>query len=298
MSEPLEERVAAMLAREVHPAVATQARLLGEEAGAQAVLFYGSNLRTGSLEGVLDYYVLLPGPPEKGMWPRVSYREWDEGSETLRAKIATMTLGKFAEAAAGDTLDTTIWARFVQPSALVWGRDDATRSAVANAVADSARTAARLAAALGPEEGRPDDYWRALFRATYRAELRVEKPGREDTILDANRDHFAGLLRAALGSASIPYRESGATLAPRLPEAERRRIVAWWRRRQRVGKLLNIARLVRAAGTFEGAARYAAWKVERHTGVTVELTPWRERHPVLAAPGVLWRVWRERKAAR
>ena len=65
-----------------------------------------------------------------------------------------------------------------------------------------------------------------------------------------------------------------------------------------LGKLLNIARLVRAAGTFEGAARYAAWKVERHTGVTVELTPWRERHPVLAAPGVLWRVWRERKAAR
>ena len=74
--------------------------------------------------------------------------------------------------------------------------------------------------------------------------------------------------------------------------------MAWWRRRQRVGKLLNFARLVRAAGTFEGAARYAAWKVERHTGVTVELTPWRERHPVLAAPGVLWRVWRERKAAR
>lgn len=298
MSAPLEERVAAMLAREVHPAVTEQARLLAEEAGAEAVLFYGSNLRTGSLEGVLDYYVLLPGAPEKGIWPRVSYREWDAGGETLRAKIATMTFAKFAEAAAGETLDTTIWARFVQPSALVWARDEGARSSVREAVAAAARTAGRLAVALGPERGWADDFWGALFRATYRAELRVEKPGREDSILKANREHFAGLLRAALGSAGVAYGEDGATLSPGLPAAERRRILAWWRPRRRFGKLLNAARLVRATGTFEGAARYAAWKVERHTGVTVELTPWREKHPVLAAPGVLWRVWRARRAAR
>jgi hypothetical protein len=298
MSEPLKQRVAAMLARHVHPAVAEQARLLGEEAGALAVLFYGSNLRTGSLDGVLDYYLLLPGPPEKGMWPRVSYREWQANGATLRAKIASMTLAKFTEAAAGDTLDTTIWARFVQPSALIWARDDAARGAVREAVAAAARTAARLAVALGPERGSAEDYWRALFRATYQAELRVEKPGRESAILDVNQGHFAGLLRAALGSSGVPYGEDGATLAPRMPAAERKRVLAWWQRRRRFGKLLNAARLVRAAGTFDGAARYAAWKVERHTGVKVELTPWREKHPVLAAPGVLWRVWRERKAAR
>ena len=46
------------------------------EAGALGVLFYGSNLRTGSLEGVLDFYVLLPGPQRERIWPRVSYREW------------------------------------------------------------------------------------------------------------------------------------------------------------------------------------------------------------------------------
>ena len=31
------------------------------------------------------------------------------------------------------------------------------------------------------------------------------------------------------------------------------------------------------------------------TGVTVAVTPWRERHPILTAPGVLWRVWRQRR---
>jgi hypothetical protein len=298
VSETLEQRVAAMLAREVHPAVAEQARVLGEEAGALAVLFYGSNLRTGSLDGVLDYYVLLPGAPEKGMWPRVAYREWIAAGTALRAKIASMTLAKFSDAAAGKTLDTTIWARFVQPSALAWVRDEAGRAAVAEAVAAAARTAARLAAALGPQQGQAEDYWRALFRATYRAELRVEQQGREDSILAANREHFGGLLRLALGSAGVAYAEDGATLAPRLGEAARRRILRWWGRRRRLGKLLNASRLIRAAGTFDGAARYGAWKVERHTGIAVPLTPWRERHPILAAPGVLWRVWRERGSRR
>lgn len=297
MNEALEQRVAAMLSRAVHPAVTAQARVLGEQAGALAVLFYGSNLRTGSLDGVLDFYVLLPGPPEKGLWPRVSYREWEAESTTLRAKIATMTMAKFADAANGTTLDTTIWARFVQPFALVWQRDDVAMAAVTEAIAAAARTAARLAVALGPTRGQANDFWRALFRATYRAELRVEAAGREDTILAANRDHFLGLLPAALGSAGIAYREDGATVVPRMDPAERRRLLAWWRPRRRLGKLLNATRLVRAATTFDGAARYAAWKVERHTGVAVEVTPWRERHPLLAAPGVVWRVWRQRKTA-
>jgi hypothetical protein len=298
VSDALAQRITGMLSREVDPAVTAQARTLGELSGALAVLFYGSNLRTGSLDGVLDFYVLLPGAPERGLWPRVSYREWDAGGTTLRAKIATMTMAKFAEAAAGETLDTTVWARFVQPSALVWRRDDEAAAHVVQAIAEAARTAARLATALGPAQGQAEDYWRALFRATYRAELRVEPPGREDSILTAHREHFAGLLGAALGSAGVSYLEDGSTITPRMDEAQRRKILAWWRLRRRLGKLLNAARLVRAAGTFDGAARYAAWKVERHTGVAVEVTPWRERHPLLAAPAVLWRVWRARKAMR
>jgi hypothetical protein len=298
VSQTLEQRVAAMLAREVRPEVTSCARALGEETGARAVLFYGSNLRTGALDGVLDFYVLLPGAPERGPWPRVSYREWPDGAKTLRAKIATMTLAKFARAAAGNTLDTTVWARFVQPSALAWRRDEAAGQAVAQAIADAARTAARLAVALGPASGSAAEYWRALFRATYRAELRVEAPGREDAILSANADHFSGLLPAALGSAGVAYAQDRATLTPRMADGERRRLLRWWRPRRALGKAINAARLVRAAGTFDGAARYAAWKIARHTGVAIEVTPWRERHPLLAAPAVVWRVWRQRKGTR
>lgn len=297
MSGALAARLGAALDRSIDPAVALFARELGEAAGARAVLFYGSNLRTGSLDGVLDFYVLLPGARETGLWPRVSYRERRHDGIVLRAKIATMTLATFAEAARGETLDTTIWARFVQPSALAWVGDAAARDDATAALAAAACTAARLAAAVGPASGGEDDYWRALFRATYRAELRFEQPGREDTILAANRAHFDGLLPLALIEAGIPFAQDRATLAPRLDPAERTRILAWWRKRQRLGKPLNLVRLARATATFDGAARYAAWKIERHTGVAIPLTPWRERHPLLAAPCMAWRYWRARRRA-
>ncbi|MDE8653757.1 hypothetical protein [Novosphingobium album (ex Liu et al. 2023)] len=297
MTGTLDARIAAALSRPVAPPVSAFATALAADADALAVLFYGSNLRTGALDGVLDFYVLCDGPVETGIWPRVSYHERDHGGVTLRAKVATMALATFREAAAGRLLDTTIWARFVQPSALAWARDEAAAERVAEAVGLAACTAARLAVALGPEAATPDAYWRALFRATYAAEFRVEKAGREDSILSANRGHFDGLLPLALIAGGIGFaRGPQGVIRPELSPAQRLRTLRWWRRRQRLGKPYNFARLLRASTTFDGAARYAAWKIERHTGVPVPLTPWRERHPVLAAPGVLWRVWRARRA--
>ncbi len=291
---PLAERIAARLATPVDPAVATFAETLAQQAGAQAVLFYGSNLRTGSLDGVLDFYILLPGTQEAAIWPTVSYHERAHGDITLRAKVATMRLATFARAATGGLTDTTIWARFVQPSALVWTADDTTRGEVIAALDAACITAARLAAALGPENGTAEDYWRALFRATYKAEFRVEKQGRENDILSVNADHFSGLLPLALDAAGIATDQQGAILTPRLAPNERRAVLGWWKRRRRLGKPLNFIRLVKASTTFDGAARYAAWKIERHTGMAVALTPFRERFPLLAAPQVLWNLWRHR----
>ncbi|WP_114521268.1 hypothetical protein [Altererythrobacter sp. ZODW24] len=292
----LTQRIEKQLDAPVDDAVRTFAEALGSEVGALGVLFYGSNLRTGSLEGVLDFYVLLDGPREGGIWPRVSYHERDHDGETLRAKVATMTLATFHAAAAGNLTDTTIWARFVQPSGLAWGGDKEARSKIVTAIAQAAQTAARLAVALGPKEGREEDYWRALFQATYAAEFRVEKSGRENSILEMNSAHFDGLLPAALAAQSIPYERDGNTLRPQLDDKERFEVKRWWAHRQRLGKPLNFMRLLKASTTFEGAARYGAWKIERHTGVPVKLTPWREKHPVLAAPGVLFDVWRKKRA--
>jgi hypothetical protein len=271
-----------------------------------AVLFYGSILRTGDLDGVMDFYVLTAGPRRgprglagRVLWPDVSYHEIETGGRVLRAKVAAMTLAQFQRAVMGQGADTTIWTRFVQPSALVWTANPAIAPAVIDAVAEAARTAARFAAALGPGEGAPEAYWSALFQQTYAAEFRVEKGGRERSILAFEPERYDRLLVAC-------WREEGlldivsaeGSIQPNLPPEERRWIKAAWRLRRALGRPLNVARLIKAAFTFDGAARYAAWKIERHTGLSVPLTPWRERHPVLAAPGVLWRLWRAQQGRK
>jgi len=272
------------------PISAFAERLAALFPGAQAVLFYGSILRTGDLSGVLDYYVLTERPPAgwrgaftRILWPDVSYHELKLGGEVLRAKVASMTLAQFQRAVGGAGADTTIWARFVQPSALVWAAEGA-RETTVDAVTEACRTAARFAQALGPADAPPRALWTALFQETYKAELRVEKAGREASILAYDPERYDRVMRAALD-------DQGQAMG----EAERARLRKAWGARKLLGKPLNVARLVKAAFTFQGAARYAAWKIQRHTGVEVEVTPWRERHPILAAPGVLLKVWRTRR---
>jgi hypothetical protein len=267
-----------------------------------AILFYGSSLRTGEREGVHDFYVLTHTPPgglrgaaSRVLWPDVSYREVADEYGTLRAKIASMTLAQFEDAARGGGVDTTIWTRFVQPAALVWSDGAGSIAAVAQGVAEAAKTASRFAAALGPESGAPAAYWASLFRETYAAEFRVEGQGREKTLLAADAARYDALLPLAWTAAGIAFTAHDGVLRPQLSAGERKRVAGAWRRRRFLGRPLNVARLMKAAFTFEGAARYAAWKIERHTGVPVTVTPWRERHPILAAPGVLWRVARDRR---
>ena len=299
MTDALQSWVEVMLDRRVDSAVREFAQVLGEEAGARAVLFYGSNLRTGSLDGVLDFYVLLPGEQVERVWPRIGYREHPSPAGTMRAKVATLSLVRFARAAAGDSADTTVWTRFVQPSALVWARDNQAEAEVAAAIAEAARTAAGLAAILGPEEGSWQDYWRALFRATYRAEFRIEQPGREDAILTAAPGHFRALLPLAWKAAGVPFAVVGDDrYRPVVAADDRRRWTRWWGLRQRLGKPLNVARLIKAATTFDGAAEYAAWKVKRHSGIDLALTPFRRRHPLLSVPGAALELGRKRRSRR
>lgn len=303
MTAELAQFVGRELAAPVAPRVQAAMAELAARAGARAALFYGSILRTGDLSGVLDVYLLtagwrrrgLPGAVERRLWPEVSYHEVVVEGVTLRVKAATMPLATFRRAAEGRTIDTSIWARFVQPAALVWSADPGAADEAAASVAAACRTAARYAAALGPPTGQPHAFWTALFRQTYAAELRVEPPGREAQILAFDAARYDRLLPLAWSAAGVPFERHGAVLSPRLEPTERRRLRRAWASRRGFGKVLGAARLAKAAFTFDGAARYAAWKIERHTGVRIPVTPWVERHPLLAAPSVAWRLWRRRR---
>ncbi len=292
------------LRRTLPPAVVHQAALLAGRAPGHvvAVLFYGSALRTGALDGILDYYVLLD---ELRAWPaswlarlanrvlppNVAYLESPVEGCILRAKYAVLSMPQFSRRMAATSRDTTLWARFSQPCACAFVRSDADRGAVAEVLCKAARTAAQWAAWLGPARDTAAGFWRALYARTYDAELRVESAMRGPDLVDRESTRYARLLPAAWEMSGIAFDATAdGLLAPRLDPRQRRRAARRWSRRRGFGRLLNLLRLVKSAFTFDGAMDYVAWKIERHSGVRLALSPWQRRHPVLAAPGLYWRL--------
>ena len=303
---PLRAHIEAELGQPLPAAVREFASALaGRDAGIAAVLYYGSTLRSGDLEGLLDFYVLVDAAqhwpqPRWAAWgnrllpPNVFHETYASSAGPLRAKLAVLSSAQFARGLRPGALDTTLWARFAQPCALAWARDEQARHRAVDAVQQAVVTAADWARRLGPVAGAPNDFWRALFARTYAAELRVETGRRSGSLLDHDPQRYATLLPLAWEAAGQRYEHDAASghLRPRCPSAERASAQRAWRLRQWLGKPLNILRLLKAALTFADGADYVAWKVRRHTGIELALGDWQRRHPLLAAPGVFWQLWR------
>jgi hypothetical protein len=294
------------LGRPAPAAVTALAENLARKGGAAvaAVLYYGSTLRADDLEGMLDFYVLVD---DVGAWPgsalarlanrllppNVGYVEFTHQAQPLRAKYAVLGTSQFRRRLRMKSLDTTIWARFCQPVLCVWARTPADRATVVDLIGGAVTTAARWAAQLGPDAASPEDFWRALFARTYAAELRVEKSGRPQDIVGKAADRYKALLPLALDAADIRIgTDAHGLLVPLLGAGQRQRAQRRWALRERMGRPLNVLRLLKAAFTFEGAMDYVVWKIERHRGVRIEVSPWQRRFPLLAAPGLYWQLRR------
>lgn len=305
MTDRLRALIDDELRRAVPPAVVTLAERLAARAqgGAAAVLFYGSALRDSALDGVLDFYVLVdhagdwPGPwlaacANRLLPPNVGYLEESIDGSSLRAKYAVMTVAQFRRAMSVQRIDTTLWARFSQPCACIHARSEADRLTMRDAVCDAVVAAAHWAAMLGPPRAEPVAYWRALYARTYAAELRVERSTRGADLLAHDGPRYARLLPLAWEEGGLAFATAFDALAPVLTPHERAIAERRWRMRRRLGPALNLLRLLKAALTFDNATDYVAWKVERHSGYRIEPTPFQRRHPLLAAPGIYWRLRR------
>jgi hypothetical protein len=301
MKEPdvglsLENLVASELARPapVELQALTAELLRRHGASVSAVLFYGSCRRTGDLSGLLDLYILhtghraFHGPGIAAFFnrllpPNVVLLMPPPGEEGLRAKIAIMSERQFAARVRRLSWDTTIWARFSQPASLLYVRDQATCSRIVSAVAEAVRTAGFWASRLGGPPDAPAAFWQGLFAQTDRAEIRPEKGNQAERLVAANARWFERALAAIRAESPTPLAGKG----PRRPPAA-------WMLRRLWAKPLNLMRLMKAVFTFENGVDYVVWKLHRHGGLPLTVTGWQRRHPLLAAPGLLWRLRRMR----
>jgi hypothetical protein len=74
----------------------------------------------------------------------------------------------------------------------------------------------------------------------------------------------------------------------------RRRLVDGWRVRRPTAKAVYVVRLIKSAFTFGDWLPYALWKLNRHTGVRVELTERQRRYPLIFGWPVILRLVRQR----
>ena len=294
----LTDLVAAQLATPAHPVVSTFAQRVAQRycASAEAVLFYGSALRTGDLSGtLLDFYVLVDSYRHaygsigfaignRLIPPNVFYAEEVIDGVTYRAKYAVLSTDHFRQLASPACFNVSVWARFAQPSMLVWvreGRQDLART-VAAAVAQAPATLLRAARPMLPAKTTVRDLWVAAFALTYGSELRAEKKGKGLELFDLAPDYYLAITAPALRDAGIPATVSGdRVLLPAATGSERLRGSIAWSLRSLQGKLLSAARLIKATATFTGGIDYLAWKITRHSGVAVEIKPWHRRHPII-----------------
>ena len=238
---------------------------------ARAVLFYGSCLRESELDGLmLDFYLIVTDYCEAypRIWlafanPLIPPNVFPFEHDGLIAKYAVLSEADFHRLNGPETRNVSVWARFAQPSRIVWAVDDTARD---RAVAAVARAAPTLLAAAGRVEGEAVlDWWRRAFSLTYSVELRAERTSRAQSVVDADPDRYLRFGDPAIAAIPAGIRSGS------------------WPRRRIEGKLLSVARLAKASLTYAGGIDYLAWKINRHAGTKIEIRPWQRRWPLLAA---------------
>lgn len=286
MSSQLLPLVAAEMLQPADPRAAAMAGAIAAQYphAARAVLFYGSCLREANLDGLmLDFYLIVSDY-------RAAYgKSWLARANALIppnvfpfehngliAKYAVLSEADFARLCSPAADNVSVWARFAQPSRLLWAVDEDARARAIAAVAQAAPTL--LSLALPMAEGQDAlSLWKAGFTLTYQAELRAERKGRSLSIVDADADRYRRFGEAALADG-----------LPRSPEQAAQR----WRALQRRGKWLSVVRLAKASFTYAGGIDYLAWKINRHAGTAIVIKPWQRRWPLLGALTLLPRLFR------
>ena len=276
---------------------------------AVAILFYGSCLRSGEDRGgMVDLYVLVDRYKDAGqsavltalnglLPPNVFYLEVPFENRTVRAKFAILSLADFERGTSMHWFHSYLWGRFAQPVAFAYVREQRDRERIAAALAQAVMTFMRRALPCTKSPFTARDLWFKGLSLSYRSELRAERPDKLSKLVGMFDDYYETLTRAA-----IPQLRDDVHIDPSPPHhrytsriSKTRRFCARqvWRLRFAQGKILSILRLIKGAFTFSGGIDYVQWKIERHTGVRVEVPPHLQRFPVIAVGLLAWRTYRQ-----
>jgi hypothetical protein len=275
----------------------------------QGILFYGSCLRSGDdLDGLVDLYLLvdnyrsafksrLQAILNSLLPPNVYYLERKIEDQVVRTKYAVLSLADFHKGTSMRWFHSYLWGRFCQPTALLYARDEKVSKIVMESFAQAVLTFVRRVLPEVDDEFTAQQLWSRGLTLSYSAELRSEKPDKRARLYDAAPEYYEEITKLVMGALGDTIETNGITGAVSYRQslsAGKRFASRWaWKFRSWQGKLLSIMRLIKATLTFEGGVDYILWKIERHSGVTVEVEPRLKRRPLIAMWVLSWRLYRK-----
>jgi hypothetical protein len=271
----------------------------------QSVLLYGSCLHSYDLENsIVDLYVVVDSYENtyskkslrflnRHLPPNVFYLELEHEGMTLRCKYGIISLEDFEKGAA-NWFHSYIWGRFSQPTRMLYARNGEIRAKIHLILAQATITFLKATVpTLGRSVVDTETIWTRGLLLSYEAELRPEKKSRAQQLTHLNMGDYIRL--TAYATPALPHLQS--LLHDRyncnVSERDCRRALRIWRIRVWQGRVLSVMRLAKAVFTFRDCVDYAAWKIERHTGLKIEVTPRLQKHPILFGGKVLWQLVRQ-----
>jgi len=304
------DQICRRIAQPVSPAIhaLTDALLATYREAIQAILFYGSCLRTGDDRGgLVDLYVLVDryrtaeprqilAALNKLLPPNVFYIEVPFEDRVVRAKYAVLSLTDLKNGTSRRWYHSYIWGRFAQPIGLIYVRDEQVAMRVQSALAQAVLTFISRVLPVVPSPFTARDLWRQGLSLSYRAELRAERPEKLASLFDVSRDYYENITHTALQLLPSPVaiRQKDGVYYYASTISDRQHLICRvdWMVRCWQGKLLSILRLLKGLLTFRGGINYVLWKIERHSGVKINVSPRLKRYPLVATCVIFWRLYR------
>jgi hypothetical protein len=299
--------IAAESTRIVAPEYGVLTAALSAKFGAaiDGIILYGSCLRSNDFENkIIDLYVIVDNYRHayrekylsilNGLLPpSVFYLESKHQDTIIRAKYSVISMKDF-ESGVLSWFHSYLWARFAQPVRILFTRDAACKKRLDVILACSVLSFLRASLPLlGQCTADAEKIWINALSYAYTAELRPERENRAKQLTYLNMGDYTRLTSyAAPALADLITPEPRGYYRCLADEGSRRQALRNWRLRRWQGRILSVLRLIKATFTFRDCINYAAWKIQRHTGVSITVTPAMQRHPVLKGSTLLWQLVR------
>jgi hypothetical protein len=220
------------------------------------------------------------------------------------AKVMVLTLPDLERALAPRAPDHFLRGRLVQSTKVLMAREPSVQHDLERLLAGARRDVLRWAGPWLPETFTPLELAQRMLEVSYAAEVRPEAGGRVRAVFEAQTDFLERTYHKVLEEAA---QEGRVVEHPDPERSEPRWRLAtppgfWsrlgWRFYFARSKARATARWLKHVVTFDDWLTYIQRKVERRTGMRVELTPLERKLPLLTLWPKAFRVLRQLRATR